>query len=190
MRLFGKDSEKRLAGRLRDGESGAMQEFYNLYADGLAAVCSRYIGNDSDREDVFQDCFVSIISHIGDFTYQGSGSLRAWATKIAVNSSLKFLKEKKRGELYRLSFDVADVPEEPDPIISDIPPEVIQKMIQELPVGYRTVFNLYVFEGKSHKEIATLLGIKEMSSASQLHRAKNILAKEINKYRANKEKLS
>lgn len=188
MRLFGKDSEQRLAKRLRDGEPGAMQEFYNLYAAGLAAVCSRYIGNSADRDDVFQDCFVSIISHIGDFTYRGPGSLRAWATRIATNKSLTFLKEKRKAELYELTGTEADAEEPPDPETDDIPAEEIQRMITELPAGYRAVFCLYVLENKSHSEIAGLLGIKKMSSASQLHRAKSLLAEKIRKYRADKER--
>lgn len=190
MRLFGKDSEQILAGRLRNGEPGAMQEFYNLYAAGLAAVCSRYIGNNADREDVFQDCLVSIISHIGDFKWRGPGSLRAWAMRIAANRSLTFLKEKRRTELYELNDDTACSEEdEQDPETDDIPACEIQRMIMELPTGYRTVLNLYALENKSHREIAELLGIKEMSSASQLHRAKKLLAEKIRKYRADKERI-
>lgn len=188
MRLFGKDCEEELAERLRNGESKAMQDFYSLYAGGLAAVCSRYVGNDADRDDVFQECMINIMSNIGKFNYRGKGSLKAWVTRIAVNESIDFLKEKRRYEPATTDFDVPDVVEEPDPEIENIPPEVIQDMIRQLPTGYRTVFNLYVLEGKSHKEIAEMLGIKKMSSASQLHRAKNILAREINKYMANKER--
>jgi RNA polymerase sigma-70 factor (ECF subfamily) len=77
---------------------------------------------------------------------------------------------------------VAEEPEEDDPPISDIPPDEIQKMVSQLPMGYRTIFNLYIFENKSHQEIASLLGIKEQSSASQLSRAKNLLAKMIRDY--------
>ena len=81
--------------------------------------------------------------------------------------------------------DIPDVPDEEIPEISEIPPSLIQEMIRRLPEGYRTVFNLFVFEGKSHKEIAMLLGIKENSSASQLHRAKALLAGWIREYRQN-----
>ena len=70
------------------------------------------------------------------------------------------------------------------PDTGDLPAEVIQEMIRKLPIGYRTVFNLYVFENKSHKEIATLLHIKEATSASQFHRAKNLLAKQIKQYQS------
>lgn len=182
------DSEEALAARLRGSKPGAMQEFYSLYGPGLFAVCSRYIGNGADREDVFQDCLVTIISHIGGFTYRGKGSLKAWATRIAANRCIDFIKEKQRDDMTQLTFDVAEEEEEADPEIGDIPPEAIQEMVMQLPVGYRTVFNLYVFEGKSHGEIAAMLGIKAMSSASQLHRAKNILARKIREYRAKRER--
>ena len=80
---------------------------------------------------------------------------------------------------------MADVPDEKeidDPPIRDVPAEVIHQMVRELPEGYRMVFNLFVFENKSHQEIAQLLGIKKDSSASQLHRAKNLLARKIEMY--------
>ena len=174
--------ERRLAERLRNGENGAMREFYSLYAEQLAGICSRYITDENDMKDVFQESLVHIITHISDFTYRGAGSLTAWASRIVVNESLRFLRDTKRHELLLLDREVADEPEADDPPISDVPPEEIHRMVSQLPTGYRTVFNLYVFENKSHQEIATLLGIKEKSSASQLSRAKNLLAKMIRQY--------
>ena len=80
-----------------------------------------------------------------------------------------------------LKIDISETEEEPQ--IDDIPANVIQEMIRELPDGYRTVFNLFVFEEMSHKEIAGILGITESTSASQFHRARNMLAKKIKDYR-------
>ena len=174
--------EQRLAERLRNGENGAMREFYTLYAEQLAGVCSRYITDENDMKDVFQESLIHIITHISSFTYRGSGSLRAWASRIVVNESLRFLKDTKRHELLLLDHEVADEPEGDDPPISDVPPDEIHRMVSLLPIGYRTVFNLYVFENKSHQEIASLLGIGEKSSASQLSRAKILLAKMIRQY--------
>ena len=187
MRFFIGNKEERLAGRLQGGDSGALKDFYTLYADYLAAVCARYITDDNDMKDVFQDAFVQIISRIQDFKYRGAGSLQAWATRIVVNQSLQFLRQRHRHELLLLQEmpDVAD--EEEDPSVSDIPPEVFQQMVRDLPIGYRTVFNLYVFEDKSHQEIAHLLGIKKDSSCSQLSRAKSLLAKKITAYLNSKQ---
>lgn len=187
VRLLTANKEERLADRLRKGDSDAMREFYSLYGSQLAKVCARYIADDDDMKDVFQDCLVRIFSHAKDFTYRGSGSLQAWATKVAVNESLKYLQERKRHELMLLAHDVPDEPEEDDPPVQDIPPEVFYQMVCELPTGYRTVFNLYVFEEKSHQEIADLLGIKKDSSASQLSRAKKWLAQRIREYNNAKE---
>lgn len=159
-----------------------MREFYSLYAGYLTGVCSRYVTDADDMKDVFQESLIHIITHIADFSYRGDGSLRAWATKIVVNESLRFLRNTKRNELMLLDREVPDMPEEDDPPISDVPPDVIHSMVSQLPTGYRMVFNLYVFENKSHREIAALLGIKEKSSASQLSRAKNLLAKMIRQY--------
>ena len=179
------NQEQQLVKRLQDGDKAAAREFYSLYADRLAGICSRYIDNREDLKDVFQDAFIHILTHINDFDYRGAGSLQAWAAKIMVNQSLKYLRCKQRQEFVRLDFDLTDEPEEDDPPVSDVPPDVIGQMLGRLPVGYRTVFNLYVFEGKSHKEIAGMLGIKADSSASQLHRAKNMLAKMIREYNDN-----
>lgn len=174
-------NEQRLAERLRNGENGAMREFYSLYADHLAGICARYIPDEQDMKDVFQESLIRIITHISDFDFRGAGSLKAWASRIVVNESLRFLRDTQR-ELRLLDYDVADEPEGDDPPISDIPPDEIHRMVSQLPTGYRTVFNLYVFEQRSHQEIASLLGIKETTSASQLSRAKNLLAKMIRDY--------
>ena len=179
---IGNQEEQRLVKRLRNGENGAMREFYSLYADQLASICSRYIPDGEDMKDVFQDSLIRIFTHISDFSYQGVGSLKAWASRIVVNESLRFLHKTKQQELIQIDQNLIEELETDDPPIEDIPPEVIQQLVSQLPTGYRTIFNLYVFEHKGHQEIASLLGIKEKSSASQLCRAKNLLAKMIEDY--------
>lgn len=188
MNIFGQHSEEDIAKGIRKGDNRAMRHFYAQYGGLLAAACSRYVNNDDDVKDLMQDAMVNIIQNIDNFTYKGKGSLRAWATRIVVNQALNFVKSQKRfldtfadKDLGNLSL--ADN-EEPD--ISDVPAEVIHRLISQLPDGYRTVFNLFAIEGKSHKEIAALLGIKADTSASQFFRAKNILAKQIENYKRNK----
>ena len=190
--VFLGNEEQRLVKRLKDGDKAAAREFYSLYADYLAGVCSRYIADKDNQKDVLQDAFLHILTHIDDFQYRGAGSLQAWVTKVVVNDSLNYLRTKDRHELMQrpqigssarmLDYDVADESEEDDPPLADIPPDVIQEMLSRLPTGYRTVLNLYVFEGKNHQEIANLLGIGKDSSASQLHRARNLLAKMMKEY--------
>lgn len=163
---------------LRSGDPAGMRLFYERYAGLLTAVCSRYVPDTADVKDILQDSFVKIFRNAGRFEYRGEGSLKAWASKIVVNASLKALAASSR---QKFVDDLPDVAEDDGdlPALPDIPPQVLQSMIRELPDGYRTVFNLYVFEKKSHREIADLLGIKEDSSASQFFRARALLAKNI-----------
>ena len=188
MNIFGQHSEEDIAKGIRKGDNRAMRHFYAQYGGLLAAACSRYVNNDDDVKDLMQDAMVNIIQNIDNFTYKGKGSLRAWATRIVVNQALNFVKSQKRFHDTFADKDLGNLSladnEEPD--ISDVPAEVIHRLISQLPDGYRTVFNLFAIEGKSHKEIAALLGIKADTSASQCFRAKNILAKQIENYKRNK----
>ena len=180
--IFIGDEERRLVKRLQESDKTAAREFYALYADTMAGVCSRYIADEEDLKDVFQNALVHIFSHITDFKYCGAGSLEAWATKVVVNESLKFLRTKKQHEMLPMDDDVLDEVEEEILSFDEVSSDTIRDMLSRLPTGYRTVLNLYVFEGKSHQEIAHLLGIKKDSSASQLLRARKMLAKMIRKY--------
>ena len=179
------DRERRLVKRLRSGDAGALQDFYALYSGSMSSVCGRYITDRDDMKAVLQECLIRIAEKIADFEYRGPGSLWAWVTRIVINQSLKYLKTRQAHEFARLDYDLPEEPEETEPPLNDIPPEVIYRMIRELPAGYRTIFNLYVFEKKSHQEIAELLGIKPTTSASQLFKAKNLLARRIREYQRN-----
>lgn len=177
--------EQILAERLKKGDRQAMKELYGLYSGFLNAVCSRYVVDKEAVKDILQDSFIKIFSSASSFRYRGEGSLKAWMKKIVVNDSLKYLRKSDRYGFVVSADTLPDIPEqedEPDFMLESVPPSVIQKMVRRLPDGYRTIFNLYVFEDKSHKEIAGILGIKENSSASQLHRAKALLAKWIKEY--------
>ena len=163
MNIFGQHSEEDIAKGIRKGDNRAMRHFSAQYGGLLAAACSRYVNNDDDVKDLMQDAMVNIIQNIDNFTYKGKGSLRAWATRIVVNQALNFVKSHKRFHDTFADKDLGNLSladnEEPD--ISDVPAEVIHRLISQLPDGYRTVFNLFAIEGKSHKEIAALLGIKD-----------------------------
>jgi len=179
-------SEQLLAQRLRHHEKEAMQQFYALYAGRMQAVCSRYISDRDDQQDVLQETLIKVFTRIDDFQFRGNGSLRAWATRILINEALSLLMKKKQLRKVLIEGDIGDEPEDDDPPIDDMPAEVVHQMVSQLPTGYRTVFNLYVFEQKSHREIAQLLGISEKTSSSQLCKAKNQLARMINQYRTQK----
>ena len=159
----------------------AMRAVYSTYIRYLAAICSRYIINSEDVKDVLQESFLKIFSAISSFEYKGKGSLKGWVTRITINESLKFLQKNNRFEFVEISAQEHDQPEE-EPDVDTLPASVLFDFIRKLPDGYRTIFNLYVVEHKSHKEIAKLLEIKESTSASQLHRAKSLLAAKIRQY--------
>lgn len=149
----------------------------------MATVCARYIPDMDDRQDVLQESFIKIYSSINRFEYRGGGSLKAWMTRIVVNEALSQIRRESRLDLVQPMWELPDqVEDEPD--LDQVPEDVLLEMIASLPVGYRTVLNLFAFEGKSHREIAQMLGIKESSSASQFHRAKDTLAKQIRAYKA------
>lgn len=175
-------SEKELVQLVGSGDARGQRELYERYAGYLTAVARRYMGDEDSVKDVLQDAFINIFKRFSGFHYRGEGSLRAWLTRIVVNGSLREL----RGEKRLLPVEgLPEPPEDEDPLLDDIPMDVLQGMIERLPDGYRTVFNLFVFEQKPHKEIAAMLGIKENSSASQFLRAKACLAREIKEYRKN-----
>lgn len=177
------NKEKELVKKILDGDAVAMKCLYDCHVGSLTAVASRYIPDDDDLKDVLQEAFVKIYMSIGKFQYRGKGSLRAWMTRIVVNEALDFIGSRKNTEPLGAETDDCDedeTVEEPD--VGNVPIEAIYEMIRHLPAGYRSVFNLYVFEGKSHKEIAGMLNIKENTSASQFHRAKALLAAKINEY--------
>lgn len=172
-------SERELLDRIRSKEANAKRLFFERYAGYLTAVCSRYVPDPADTKDILQDAFIKMFDALDGFEYRGEGSLKAWVSRIVTNTALKSLRQKGR-----LSYveDLPEVEEEEMPDVQQVPPEVIQGFIKALPTGYRTVFNLFVFEEKTHKEIAALLGIKEDSSASQYARARAVLARQIKQY--------
>ena len=117
------------------------------------------------------------------YKYRGEGSLKAWTAKITLNETLKFVRNNSRLPIDSIDDKDINIADGDSMETEDIPTDVLHQFIRELPDGYRTVFNLYVIDDKSHKEIAQLLGIKENTSASQLHKAKSMLALKIKHYR-------
>ena len=175
-------SEEELSLLCQRGDMQARRTLYERYGGALMAICLRYIGDRETAEDVLHDGFLRIFQSIKQFTYQGEGSLKAWLSRVMVNEALGYLR-KKSAQVQQevLMTEIPDVPDTDDSDVNDIPRSVFMKFISELPEVYRTV--LYVFENKSHKEIASLLGITEHTSSSQFYRAKSLLIKKINEYR-------
>lgn len=184
------DIERTVVDRARNGDRGAQRQIYDCYSRYLAATCARLLPDPIDQSDVLQESFMKIFTSLDRFEFRGDGSLKAWMRQILVNEALKLLRKRRKSLFVKLEEDVPDDEDvggdaqEMD--VGDVPGKALQEMIKELPEGYRMVLNLYAFEEKSHKEIGRLLGISESTSASQLHRARGILAKKIKDYKKKK----
>ena len=179
-------TDEELALQCKRADKDARRLLYERYGGQLMAICLRYSGDKETAEDILHDGFLRIFQTIGQFSYQGQGSLKAWLSKVMVNEALGYLRRRNVKSRQEIPVEeVADVMDDADEGVDDIPQAELMKLISELPDGYRTVFNLYVFEGKSHKEIASLLGITEHTSSSQFYRARVLLMKKIKEYRKN-----
>jgi RNA polymerase sigma factor (sigma-70 family) len=178
-----KNTEEQLYNRLLKKDRLSWKELYSNYSRYLTAVCTRYITDREDVKDTLQNSFIKMFNGIEHFDFRGEGALKAWATRIVVNESLKLLRDKKKFDKIFTDFETIEIAED-EPELENISAQKIHDMICELPVGYRTVFNLFVFEQKTHKEISQIMKISENTSASQFHRAKNILAKRIREYKS------
>jgi RNA polymerase sigma-70 factor (ECF subfamily) len=177
--------ERRLIRDIMKGNRMAMQELYNLTVRNMTAVCSRYVIDQNDVNDVLQESYLKVFSGIGAFTSHDGGSLVAWIRRIVVNESLQLLRRKK---LLNQLVSLDDVEDEPEDLtvteqvtnyVSSIDIGNLMELVQQLPDGYRTIFNLYAIEKLPHSKIASMLGISEGTSASQYHRARKLLAQRI-----------
>jgi len=164
-----------------------IESLYDQYAPLLLGLCKRYCGNIEDAEDVLHDGFIKIIKNLDKFQERPSGTFIAWMKRIMVNTALNHIRDhsKERNvfslDPYQEIMEMPDTGEEApfgelDGVFSKA---LLQEMISALPPGYRTVFNLYVFESYSHKDIATVLDCSESTSKSQLFKARALLKKNL-----------
>lgn len=143
----------------------------------MFAVCIRYAGDRTVAEDLLQDGFVTLFSKLD--SYKGDGSFEGWARRIFINTCLMYLRKKDALKMSDELEEARNITSGTSSQIEDIGYKELIKIIGGLPDGFRTVFNLYVIEGMSHKEIAGLLGITETTSRTQLSRARSWLQNKI-----------
>lgn len=176
--------EKELVDLCKKGKQHAQEELYDRFSAAMLAVCIRFTGNRAEAEDVLQEGFIKIFRNIFDFNARNQGSLAAWIKKIIVNTALSHIRKKKQYGFIEFPDTLPDlnIAEDYSVFEDDSPPsqDTLLKLIGELPDGYRLVFNLYVFENYSHKDIARNVGISEGTSKSQLAKARLYLQKELN----------
>ena len=164
-----------IEGALR-GEARCQRALFDRYAPLLMAVCQRYCRNQAEAEDVLQDSFIRIFDKLHTYGFQGS--FAGWARRLCVNVALKTY-QRKRFTMEQSGLD--NLPEHgSDPTaFAKLGEEELLALVQNLPDGYRIVFNLYAIEGYSHKEIGQRLGIQEASSRSQLLKARKLLQQQV-----------
>ena len=153
-----------------ENDSKAQEKLYDLYSKSMFGLCKRMMGNKQDAEDVFQNAFISVFTKLD--LYQAKSPLKYWIKKIFVNHCINELKKRKENLFLDIYYE-EETNENDFEIEYDV--NSIQKALTSLPVGYRTILNLYLFEGYNHKEIATILNISESTSKSQYSRAKKKL---------------
>jgi len=172
-----KETEEQLIKGCLAGIPAFQQMLYKRYAPKMLTVCMRYANNQEEAEDILQEGFIIVFEKMSQFKMQGS--FEGWIRKVMVNKSLEHLR--KATKIYPvLNIDkVEDKFISQDDILNTIASKELLKMIQELPPMYKMVFNLYVFEGMSHKEIAAQVGIAEGTSRSNLSDARTLLKKKI-----------
>lgn len=171
--------EAQLIKALRKEDPKAQRQVYDKYSTRMLALCFRYVCDDMAAEDVMIEGFLKVFEKIGQFN--GEGSFEGWIRRIMVNEALGYLRKQKRILEDNLSDEANNIP---DYIQADqnLEAEELLALIEALPVGYRTVFNLYAIEGYAHIEIAQMLGITESTSKSQLHRARALLQKMVSNW--------
>lgn len=162
------------------GNPQMQEELYRRFSPKMYAVCLRYAQDSDDARDLLQEGFIKVYRNLD--RYRGEGSFEGWIRRIFVNTAIEYYRKK--------SLEYSKVSEKEETTIADADISVLDELavkdiiglIQELAPGYRAVFNLYVIEGFSHKEIADMLNISEGTSKSQLARAKSILQKKVEQF--------
>ncbi|WP_181306295.1 sigma-70 family RNA polymerase sigma factor [Rufibacter sp. XAAS-G3-1] len=165
-------NESELVLALQKGDAKAQRILYDRYAGPMMGVCMRYLKNEMDAEEVLINGFMKVYQHVDKF--EQKGSFEGWVRRIMVNEALQQLRKQ---EPMHLAIDKEHIhlASEDATADSDMSAEEMLELLQDLPAGYRAVFNLYAIEGYSHKEIADMLHISEGTSKSQLSKARAML---------------
>ncbi len=167
--------EQELIRRCKANDRTAQRLLYERFAPLLMGICRRYVGS-LNGEDVLQDSFIRIFQYLAQ--YRNDGSFEGWIRRVCVNTCIRYLEKEKRLQIDYIADGLPESSVEPD-AISKMSADELMSLIDKLPDGYRTVFNLSVIEGFHHKEIAELLGIEESSSRSQLTKARKYIQRSL-----------
>ena len=163
-------SEQQLIDLCIKGDRIAQRAIYDRLAPRMFSVCIRYVCDRMVAEDILQDGFITLFSKIG--SYKGDGSFEGWARKIFVTTALMYLRKKDALKMSEELENARNLSSDLSSQMQNIGYKELMKLITSLPAGFRTVFNMYVIEGYSHKEIADMMSITETTSRTQLSRAR------------------
>ncbi len=168
-----------------DGDRRMQEELYRRFSPKMYAVCLRYASNADEAQDILQDGFIKVFKKLESF--RGEGSFEGWIRRIFVNTAIEHFRRKKYMQPVT-EREENTIEGKYISVLDELAEKDILQLVTQLSPGYRTVFNMYVVEGYSHKEIGDMLGISEGTSKSQLSRAKAILQDLVKKYIENREK--
>lgn len=171
-------SEESLVRACQQGDPKAQRRVYERYSARMLSLCGRYLPDEFEAEEAMIEGFMKVFDRIGQFKMEGS--FEGWVRRIMVNESLMYLRSKKAAG-WQASYEDVEYEVEPVAAATDLEADELHRLVQQLPTGYRTVFNLYAVEGYNHAEIAEAMGISESTSKSQLHRARALLQEWIQK---------
>ena len=186
-RLLGYSTEAQMITALQRADSRAQKALFERYSSKMLTICVRYVSNRYEAEEILMDGFMRVFEKIGQ--YKSEGSFEGWIRRIMVNESLMYLRKNKQ---WRAEIALEDALPEADTTFADqdLMAEDLLNLLEQLPAGYKTVFNLYAIEGYSHAEIAESLGITESTSKSQLHRARALLQRLLTQLDVKKKSIS
>lgn len=166
--------EQLVSGCLK-GDPIAQRTLYKQFSRKMMSICMRYAHNRDQAQDMLQDGFVKVFQKIDH--YRGEGPLGGWIARTMVNTALDHI---RRNKMFDHSLDLTEAEhlhQGDEQVITGMSTDELMELIQSLPTGYRTVFNLFVIEGYAHKEIAEMLGVSENTSKSQFMKARAYLRK-------------
>ena len=170
------NTEQELIGLCLKGDRLACKQLFDAYSGKMMALCYRFARDRSEAEDILQEGFVRVFNKLE--LYSGHGSFEAWMKRVMINTALKYRQRYVVKYAYS-EFGDHQIHDNSPTVIQEMSKDEILKLVQTLPDGYKTVFNLYIIEGYSHKDIAEMLGIGESTSRSQLVKARNMLKEKL-----------
>ena len=155
-----------------NGDSKAFRKIYEIHSGTMYSICLRYMNNEDEAKDALQEGFIKVFKNISKFKF--AGSFEGWMKRIFVNSSIELIRKRK------MHLDVSELNSNELPLTAKIETgsmdaEKMMTLVQQLPEGYRTVFNMFIVDGYSHKEISDYLEISESTSKTQLFKARKQL---------------